>query len=105
ATSAGTSICGIGMMGFAEFGKFQQAGIGISFGLFVVLIASMSFTPAMLLMCGRWAFWPDTRQESIEPDAEMIPRFSLFTILQEQQWLDRLWKGVANFVQVRPGKV
>jgi putative drug exporter of the RND superfamily len=105
ATSAGTSICGIGMMGFAEFGKFQQAGVGISFGLFVVLIASLTFTPAMLLMCGRWAFWPDTRQETIEPDAEMIPRFSLFTILQEQQWLDRLWEGVADFVQVRPGKV
>jgi putative drug exporter of the RND superfamily len=105
ATSAGTSICGIGMMGFAEFGKFQQAGVGISFGLFVVLIASLSFTPAMLLLCGRWAFWPDTRQETIEPDAEMTPRFSLFTILQEQQWLDRLWEGVADFVSARPGKV
>src|SRR5690606_22875019 len=50
ATSAGTSIVGIGMMGFSEFGKFRQAGFAISFGLAVVLCFALTFTPAMLLM-------------------------------------------------------
>ncbi|MDP7273860.1 MAG: MMPL family transporter [Planctomycetaceae bacterium] len=56
--SAGTVICGIGMMVFARFGKFQQAGVGISFGLSVVLVSSLTFTPALLRLVGGWAFWP-----------------------------------------------
>jgi len=56
--SAGTVICGIGMMVFAEFGKFRQAGIGISFGLAVVLAASLTFTPTLLRLADRWVFWP-----------------------------------------------
>ena len=56
--SAGTVICGIGMMVFAEFGKFRQAGVGISFGLAVVLAASLTFTPTLLRLADRWVFWP-----------------------------------------------
>lgn len=56
--SAGTVMCGIGMMVFAEFGKFRQAGVGISFGLAVVLAASLTFTPTLLRLADRWAFWP-----------------------------------------------
>ncbi|MFO0917211.1 MAG: MMPL family transporter [Planctomycetaceae bacterium] len=44
AASAGTVICGIGMMIFAEFGKFHDAGIAISFGL-VIVLAALTFTP------------------------------------------------------------
>ena len=56
--SAGTVMCGIGMMVFAEFGKFRQAGIAITFGLAVVLAAALTFTPSLLCLAGRWAFWP-----------------------------------------------
>jgi RND superfamily putative drug exporter len=56
--SAGTVMCGIGMMVFAQFGKFRQAGVGISFGLAVVLAASLTFTPTLLRLADRWAFWP-----------------------------------------------
>uniref|UniRef100_A0A7C2P7H9 MMPL family transporter n=1 Tax=Schlesneria paludicola TaxID=360056 RepID=A0A7C2P7H9_9PLAN len=58
AASAGTVICGIGMMIFAEFGKFHEAGIAISFGLMIVLAASLTFTPALMQLAGRWVFWP-----------------------------------------------
>ncbi|MCA9025412.1 MAG: MMPL family transporter [Planctomycetaceae bacterium] len=105
ATSAGTSICGIGMMSFADFGKFQQAGIAISFGLFVVLCASLTFTPSLLILCGRWAFWPDIRSETITPGADWSPRFSLLSHLQEQQWLESLWKKVADVLLARPATV
>ena len=38
ATSAGTSIVGIAMLTLTEFGKFREAGVAISFGLFIALI-------------------------------------------------------------------
>ena len=42
--SAGTVMCGIGMMVFAQFGKFHDAGIAIPIGLFIVLCATLTFT-------------------------------------------------------------
>ena len=56
--SAGTVMCGIGMMYFAQFGKFSQAGVAITFGLAVCLLASLTLTPAILRLCGNYAFWP-----------------------------------------------
>lgn len=56
--SAGTVIGGIGMMVFAEFGKFRQAGVAISFSLVVALVAVMTLSSVLLRLAGRWAFWP-----------------------------------------------
>src|SRR5262249_9810596 len=74
AASAITVICGIGMMVFAQFGKFREAGIAIPLSLTLVLLATLSFSPALLLLAGRWAFWPyrpgpggDQRQATAEP--------------------------------------
>src|SRR5206468_654762 len=44
--SAATVMFGIGMMYFAEFGKFRQAGIAIPFCLLMVLCASLTFSPS-----------------------------------------------------------
>ncbi|HAH43717.1 MAG TPA: transporter, partial [Planctomycetaceae bacterium] len=55
AASAGTTMCGIGMMVFAEFGKFQQAGIAMALSLFFVLLASLTLSPALLCLAGRFA--------------------------------------------------
>ncbi len=56
--SAGTVIGGIGMMVFAEFGKFREAGVAISFSLVVVLLAVLTLSSVLLRLVGRWAFWP-----------------------------------------------
>ncbi len=56
--SAGTVIGGIGMMVFAEFGKFREAGVAISFSLIVVLAAVLTLSSVLLRLAGRWAFWP-----------------------------------------------
>jgi RND superfamily putative drug exporter len=56
--SAATVICGIFMMYFAEFGKFREAGLAISLSIFLVLLVTLTFSPALLALAGRWAFWP-----------------------------------------------
>ena len=38
AASAGTVIIGIGMMTFAQFGKFHEAGYAVPFSIFLVLV-------------------------------------------------------------------
>jgi RND superfamily putative drug exporter len=45
-------------MGVAEFAKVRCAGPAIGLSLVVVLVASLTLTPALLCLLGRRAFWP-----------------------------------------------
>jgi RND superfamily putative drug exporter len=56
--SAGTVICGLGLMGLAEFTKVRCAGPGIALGLGVALLAALTLTPALLCLLGKVVFWP-----------------------------------------------
>lgn len=105
ATSAGTSIFGIGMMAFADFGKFRQAGIAISLGLTVVLCSALTFTPALLRLCGRWAFWPQVRRERIEAGGGWLPTLSFTRFVAEQRWLERGWRRMAELLLQHPAEV
>ncbi len=100
AASAGTVICGIGMMIFAEFGKFRDAGIAISFGLTVVLIASLTLTPALLRLTGKWAFWPQLRTERVS--GGWISSTSLWSRLSEIHWLQNTWEIVGRALIKNP---
>ena len=88
AASAGTVICGLGLMGFAEFAKVRCAGPAIALGLAVALIASLTLTPALLHIFGRAVFWP------LGPP-------SRFTVRSEEG----LWGRISRLVQRRPGWV
>ena len=100
AASAGTVICGIGMMIFAEFGKFRDAGIAISFGLTVVLVASLTLTPALLRLTGKWAFWPQLRTERVS--GGWISSTSLWSRLSEIHWLQNTWEIVGRALIKNP---
>ena len=56
--SAATVICGIGVLAFMEFGKVREAGLVIPFALFIVLCGTLTFSAALLMLAGKWAFWP-----------------------------------------------
>jgi RND superfamily putative drug exporter len=58
AASAGTVMCGLGLMGLAEFAKVRYAGPGIALSLGVALLASLTLTPALLRVLGPVVFWP-----------------------------------------------
>ena len=112
ATSAGTSIVGIGMMCFAAFGKFRQSGFGISFGLLIVLIAALTFTPAVLRLFERYAFWPRIRTETVPlPGSWSASRSPWQRLLsgrtlrgvRERYKLRDFWRKTARRISERPG--
>ena len=103
--SAGTVMCGIGMMIFARFGKFQQAGLGMSFSLLIMLLASLTFTPAMLKLAGKYAFWPrELHPQQPKPGGWLADR-SLLSRWLEQNQVQRFWERVSQAVLTRPGRI
>lgn len=103
--SALTVICGIGMMIFAQFGKFREAGIGISLSLVIGLLASLTLTPALLRLCGRTAFWPFGRTERIPSQAGWIAGTSLINRLVPRNRFQVLWEHVGMILIKRPGQI
>lgn len=109
--SAGTVICGIAMLGFAEFGKFREAGIAISFCLVVVLFAILTFTPALLVLGGRWAFWPLKECLGCDSAATATSRGAMqktpaaHRLETNTGWAQTVWHTIAQIVERHPGLV
>lgn len=85
AASAGTVVCGLGLMGFAEFAKVRCAGPAIALSLAVILLASLTLAPALLHLLGGRVFWP-LRQRQRPPRR---PRVTL-------------WDRISRHVVARP---
>jgi len=93
AASALTTIFGLGMMVFADFGKFRSGGPAIALCLAVALAASVTLAPALLRATGRWVFWPARPQERRGPR------------MPSEAAAGRLWPAVARMVLAHPGLV
>ncbi|MCA9014680.1 MAG: MMPL family transporter, partial [Planctomycetaceae bacterium] len=105
AASAGTTMCGIGMMYFAEFGKFQQAGIAMSLSLSFVLLASLTLSPALLCLAGRLAYWPQTFNERVAISAGWLTPSSLMARLMQRNCTGYIWDSVSVAFLKSPGKI
>ena len=97
--SAAVEIIGIGMLVFAAFGKFQQAGVSISLALFILLCTTLTLVPALLQLLGRWAFWP------IMPctHADAWPGRGWLGRLAPTRWAGNFWKRTGMALGKRPG--
>lgn len=103
--SAGTVMCGIGMMVFAEFGKFRQAGVAITLSLFVCLCAALTLTPALLRLFGRWAFWPYVPQEYIARKQGWVSATSFVADLMNRLEFRSIWAWAGRALSARPGMI
>ena len=103
--SAGTVMCGIFMMTLALFGKFQQAGLGMSFSLLIMLFCSLTFTPALIKLAGKYAFWPQMRGTSLSQHAGWISGSTVFSRWIEQNGVHRIWEIIGNSLMRMPGTI
>jgi RND superfamily putative drug exporter len=89
AASAGTVICGLSLMAFAEFAKVRCAGPAIALALALALLASLTLTPALLQILGRAVFWPGTgpTTSNHEPAAARLSWFGQWTRFNFWEWV------------------
>ncbi len=102
AASALTTILGLTMMVFADFGKFRNSGPVIAFCLLVALAASVTLAPALLRGMGRYVFWPFRFNGG--PEATRHPHAAA-NPPEPRSWFGWLWTRVAGQVVTRPGLV
>ncbi len=120
--SALTTIVGLSMMTFAEFGKFRYAGPALALSVTVCLLACVTLAPALWLACGRAVFWPGRRtggrlqtkgmtndegpnDEGIRSFRHSDLRHSSLARSCGTAWLDRFWHGLAGRIIARPGLI
>jgi RND superfamily putative drug exporter len=97
--SAGTVVCGLAMMGFAEFEKLRYTGPAIAVSLVLALLASLTLAPALLRLLGKWAFWPKrfsrcSRESRVAGKQRQVGECG-----------NRFWEWMARQLAARPGLI
>lgn len=93
AASALTTVFGLAMMFFADFGKFSNSGPAIGVCLVVTLLAALTLAPALLRIMGRAAFWPWSPPS---PETRLGP---------QEEFGSGLWRTLARWVVRYPGPI
>ncbi len=100
--SAWTTILGLGMMIFSDFGKFRNGGPAIAVALIVALAACLTLAPAILCVLGRKVFWPFRVDLPSGDDTDDIS-FGKKGILAN--YSQGLWNKLAGGVLKAPGLI
>ena len=95
--SAFTTIVGLSMMFFADFGKFRNSGPAIGLCLAVTLIACLTLAPALLRMLGKSIFWPFGVKQA-ESDAANENEY-------DSTFMGRIWSATAKLIVAYPGRI
>jgi RND superfamily putative drug exporter len=95
AASAATVVCGLGLMGLAEFAKVRCGGPAIAISLTVALAASLTLTPALLRILGPMAFWPHKMRGE---QKSFAPRPSSLALRPSEG----IWDKISRHVVARP---
>jgi RND superfamily putative drug exporter len=100
AASALTTILGLLMMAYADFGKFRFSGPSLAICLTVALLASLTLAPALLRAAGGVVFWPrGTKSIAVKRDETSIANVA------PEPAASRFWQRVADGVIARPGLI
>ncbi|MEX2142504.1 MAG: MMPL family transporter [Pirellulales bacterium] len=94
--SAATTIVGLSMMFFADFGKFRDSGPAIAICLTVALAACLTLAPALLQATRHYVFWPS----KLTSEATLTGRFNPPAHATGDS---RFWAQVSQLVIRRPG--
>lgn len=62
-SAALTIVAAFATLGVASFGQFRVLGPAVAISVMVMLLASLTFMPALLAVTGRWMFWPSRALE------------------------------------------
>ncbi len=99
------AILGLGMLIFAQFGKFQELGGAFLIGAGFVLLAATTLAPPLVVLMGRWAFWPNMRTERISAEsAWCLPR-GAWSLVTERGWSGQIWQSLGRSLAERPRTV
>lgn len=105
AASAMTTVLGLGVMAFSEFGKFRDSGPVIAICLLVALGACLTLAPAILRMCGQAVFWP----WGVRPSRGTLDKLTRLGNEEESAAdtivLFGLWNALSRQIVKRPGLI
>jgi RND superfamily putative drug exporter len=83
--SAGTVILSLLTLSVAELNSTKSLGPVLAIGVGVALVSMMTLLPALLVICGRWVFWP------VKP-----------TFGSAEPTTRGIWAGVGRRIAARP---
>lgn len=90
AASGGTVIAGLLCLLFSELASNKALGPVAATGIVLAMLASLTFLPAALALCGRAVFWPAR------------PRFDSHAAEHGVEHDSKLWTKIADFVAAKP---